>query len=139
MIILPELWDFICEINTKGVYEAKKHKQFKLLDNIITFTDNYPIGIPFWSLFENIENVSIVTYSFTKISIIFDEHLNCFIFKNLYDAFFGIKEIFRTIHYELRNEENTNKYNIAKSAINILKNNSEKMDDICDLFNKTKL
>ena len=139
MIILPELWDFICEIDTKGVYEAKKHKQFKVLDNIIKFTNNYPIAVPFWSLFDNIENVSIVTYSFTKISIIFDENLNCFIFKNLYDAFFGIKEIFMTIYYELCDEENKNKYNIAKSAINILKQNSEKIDDICDLLNKAKL
>ena len=88
MIILPELWDFICEIEYKGIYEAKKHKQYKVLDNIVCYNKHHPIAIPYWSLFDGKEYSSIIKYSATKLSVLFDENLNSFIFKDLYNAFF---------------------------------------------------
>ena len=102
MFILPEFWKFITEIYNKNISEAKLHDQYLLLENIVKYSDDVPIGIPFWSLFEDEEYTDIITNTYTKNCIVYDPKLKAFVFLKLAKTFFGIQEIF-TILKILRN------------------------------------
>lgn len=142
MFILPEFWKFIIEIYNKNITEAKLHDQYFLLENIVKYSEDIPIAIPFWSLFENEEYTDIIVNTYTKNSIFYDPKLKVFIFTKLARVFFGIQEIFTILKDVYPSDQNIlDNYIIITSVMNILKDRhySVSIDDICDLFSKSKI
>ena len=142
MFILPEFWKFIIEIYNKNITEAKLHDQYFLLENIVKYSEDIPIAIPFWSLFENEEYIDIITNTYTKNSIFYDQKLKVFIFTKLARVFFGIQEIFTILTDVYPNDQNIlDNYIIITRVMNTLKDRhySVNIDDICDLFSKSKI
>ena len=92
MFILPEFWKFIVEIYNKNITEAKLHDQYFLLENIVKYSEDIPIAIPFWSLFENEEYIDIITNTYTKNSIFYDQKLKVFIFTKLARVFLEFRK-----------------------------------------------
>ena len=142
MFILPEFWKFIVEIYNKNITEAKLHDQYFLLENIVKYSEDIPVAIPFWSLFENEEYTDIIVNTYTKNSIFYDPKLKVFIFTKLARVFFGIQEIFTILTEVYPNDQNIlDNYNIITRVMNILKDRhySVNIDDVCDLFSKSKI
>jgi hypothetical protein len=142
MFILPEFWKFIVEIYNKNITEAKLHDQYFLLENIVKYSEDIPIAIPFWSLFENEEYTDIIVNTYTKNSIFYDPKLKVFIFTKLARVFFGIQEIFTILTDVYPNDQNIlDNYIIITRVMNILKDRhySVNIDDVCDLFSKSKI
>ena len=142
MFILPEFWKFIIEIYNKNITEAKLHDQYFLLENIVKYSEDIPVAIPFWSLFENEEYTDIIVNTYTKNSIFYDPKLKVFIFTKLARVFFGIQEIFTILTEVYPNDQNIlDNYIIITRVMNILKDRhySVNIDDVCDLFSKSKI
>jgi hypothetical protein len=142
MFILPEFWKFIVEIYNKNITEAKLHDQYFLLENIVKYSEDIPVAIPFWSLFENEEYTDIIVNTYTKNSIFYDPKLKVFIFTKLAKVFFGIQEIFTILTDVYPNDQNIlDNYIIITRVMNILKDRhySVNIDDVCDLFSKSKI
>ena len=142
MFILPEFWKFIVEIYNKNITEAKLHDQYFLLENIVKYSEDIPVAITFWSLFENEEYTDIIVNTYTKNSIFYDPKLKVFIFTKLARVFFGIQEIFTILTEVYPNDQNIlDNYNIITRVMNILKDRhySVNIDDVCDLFSKSKI
>jgi hypothetical protein len=142
MFILPEFWKFIVEIYNKNITEAKLHDQYFLLENIVKYSEDIPVAIPFWSLFENEEYTDIIVNTYTKNSIFYDPKLKVFIFTKLARVFFGIQEIFTILTEVYPNDQNIlDNYIIITRVMNILKDRhySVNIDDVCDLFSKSKI
>jgi hypothetical protein len=142
MFILPEFWKFIVEIYNKNITEAKLHDQYFLLENIVKYSEDIPVAIPFWSLFENEEYTDIIVNTYTKNSIFYDPKLKVFIFTKLARVFFGIQEIFTILTDVYPNDQNIlDNYIIITRVMNILKDRhySVNIDDVCDLFSKSKI
>ena len=142
MFILPEFWKFIVEIYNKNITEAKLHDQYFLLENIVKYSEDIPIAIPFQSLFENEEYTDIIVNTYTKNSIFYDPKLKVFIFTKLARVFFGIQEIFTILTDVYPNDQNIlDNYIIITRVMNILKDRhySVNIDDVCDLFSKSKI
>ena len=142
MFILPEFWKFIVEIYNKNITEAKLHDQYFLLENIVKYSEDIPVAIPFWSLFENDEYTDIIVNTYTKNSIFYDPKLKVFIFTKLARVFFGIQEIFTILTEVYPNDQNIlDNYIIITRVMNILKDRhySVNIDDVCDLFSKSKI
>ena len=142
MFILPEFWKFIVEIYNKNITEAKLHDQYFLLENIVKYSEDIPVAIPFWSLFENEEYTDIIVNTYTKNSIFYDPKLKVFIFTKLARVFFGIQEIFTILTEVYPNDQNIlDNYIIITRVMNILKDRhySVNIDDVCDLFSKSRI
>lgn len=142
MFILPEFWKFIVEIYNKNITEAKLHDQYFLLENIVKYSEDIPIAIPFWSLFENEEYTDIITNTYTKNSIFYDPKLKVFIFTKLARVFFGIQEIFTILTDMYPNDQNIlDNYIIITRVMNIMKDRhySVNIDEVCDLFSNSKI
>lgn len=142
MFILPEFWKFIVEIYNKNITEAKLHDQYFLLENIVKYSEDIPVAIPFWSLFENEEYTDIIVNTYTKNSIFYDPKLKVFIFTKLARVFFGIQEIFTILTDVYPNDQNIlDNYIIITRVMNILKDRhySVNIDDVCNLFSKSKI
>ena len=142
MFILPEFWKFIVEIYNKNITEAKLHDQYFLLENIVKYSEDIPVAIPFWSLFENEEYTDIIVNTYTKNSIFYDPKLKVFIFTKLARVFFGIQEIFTILTEVYPNDQNIlDNYIIITRVMNILKDRHYcvNIDDVCDLFSKSKI
>lgn len=142
MFILPEFWKFIVEIYNKNITEAKLHDQYFLLENIVKYSEDIPIAIPFWSLFENEEYTDIIVNTYTKNSIFYDPKLKVFIFTKLARVFFGIQEIFTILTDVYPNDQNIlDNYIIITRVMNIMKDRhySVNIDEVCDLFSNSKI
>ena len=142
MFILPEFWKFIVEIYNKNITEAKLHDQYFLLENIVKYSEDIPVAIPFWSLFENEEYTDIIVNTYTKNSIFYDPKLKVFIFTKLARVFFEIQEIFTILTEVYPNDQNIlDNYIIITRVMNILKDRHYcvNIDDVCDLFSKSKI
>ena len=142
MFILPEFWKFITEIYHKNISEAKLHDQYFLLENIVKYSEDVPIGIPFWSLFENEEYTDIISNTYTKNNVVYDPHLKIFVFLKLAKAFFGIHEIFSILKDVYPSDQNIlDNYIKITRVMNTLKNRhySVNIDDVCDLFSNSKI
>jgi hypothetical protein len=139
MYILPEFWNFVVEIYTKDIPEAKRMNQYFIIENIIKYSDNIPIAIPFWTLFQNEEYIDLIIHTFTKNSIVYDSRLKSFVFDQLPSVFLGIQEIYKIINDLFPNDQHiVDNYLIITRVIQTVKDkhNRDNIDDICDLFQR---
>ena len=128
MIVLPELWSFLKYINSYGIEKAKKTYQYRILINV--YKNNYNVGIPFWSLFENEDLIDLILYEKTNISMVYDKNLKSFMFCNISQAILGISDIFHNL-------QDFECYSILQNVIKYLSTSDE--DILCNAFDTMKI
>ena len=137
MYIIAELFDFIEKVIV-NVELSKQCSLYKLIDKIIhTNPDNCNLAVPAFILFDstNSNYIEIIQYDHITYNPVYDENIECFVFKGVNNLFFGIKEILKKIHAEYPNDcivmDNLNKIQIFLKLVK----GSMEMDDLCDILN----
>lgn len=135
MYILTELFDFMekCIMN---IELGKMTHMYRIIYNIISNkSENVEVAIPSFVLFDsNVDYIEIIRHDFVKFNPVYDDQIECFVFKGINKLFYGIKEMLKKIHTEYPNDafisDNLN------TIDNFLKVARESicMDELCDVF-----
>ena len=133
--IIAELFEFIEKVIT-DLDEAKQSPIYKILFNITNYSVYGNVAIPTFVLFhENVNYVEIIKNDFVKYNPVYNDEIDCFVFKGINNLFYGVKEILKKIHNEYPNDcfilDNLNKIEIFLKLVH----NSINMDDLCDILN----
>ena len=135
MYILTELFDFIEKCIT-DLEMGKATHMYRIIHNIImNKSEDVELAIPSFVLFDtNVDYIEIIRHDFVKFNPVYDDAIECFVFKGINKLFYGTKDILKKIHSEYPNDmfisDNLHKINlflkIASDYISI--------DELCDVL-----
>ena len=138
IIMLPELWDFMRLIHDTSLYEAKQSKQYRLLKQVFSSSNEHiipPIAIPYWSLFEDTDYIDSLVNDNIPMKFVFDEFTQSFIFKNISTALISIEVIYKKLSIEHPNDTTMSEYNnIARRTLQLIRDNSS-VDELAGVLN----
>jgi hypothetical protein len=110
---------------------------YRIIHNIIKNKSNYiELAIPSFVLFdENVDYIDMIRNDYVKYNPVYDDEIECFVFKGVNNLFLGIKEILKKIHTECPNDpyimDHLNKIEIFLKIANY----TIDMDELCDVLN----
>lgn len=133
IIILPDLWYFMELICDAGIDEAKKTRHFRMLTHLYNYNE-INIGIPYWTLFDDNTYIDYIINDEMCINIYYDKILECFVFKSLVHAFYGIHEIFKKLYKYC----DLHMYHKSRITMQMLQE-SYTFNDVCDIFSRMNL
>lgn len=137
MYILTEIFCFIELLCTRGVDHAKESPFYQLIHNIIAneYVDA-SYAVPYYALFENIDYVDTIVHDFVHPTVVYDDIIKCFVFRNMHSLFIGLKSILKKLHNEYPNDQNIqDKFHQITMFVSIV-NESMSLDDLCESMNK---
>jgi hypothetical protein len=133
MYIIAEFFDFVDSVIT-NVEESKQTSIYKVLEHIIKRdSENAEMAIPAYILFgNNPDYIDIIRNDHIKHNPVYNDIIECFVFKGINDLFFGIVEVLRKINEEYPNDtfvlDNTLKMKIFMKIVK----ESITLDELCD-------
>lgn len=133
MYIIAEFFDFVDLVIT-NVEESKQTSIYKVLDHIIKRdSENVDMAIPAYMIFgSNTDYIDMIINDFVKYNPVYNELIECFVFKGINSLFYGVLEILKKI-----TEENPNDLFVydqlgkMKTFMKIIKD-SITLDELCD-------
>lgn len=138
MYIIVEIFEFIdCILN--NIHSCKEKALFKFLEYLV-YKKHTNIGIPTFVLFENVSDkstkdfIDCIRYDTIKYNPVYDELNDIFVFGNVNDLFFGLREIYKKLH--LIYPENIfikERYQCTRDCLDTIKHNVY-LDELCDAF-----
>jgi len=136
MIILCEIVQFVEALNTRGTHLIETHPMYRTIRNIIINMNTIPIGIPYWSLFDERPVLERLLKDTAYPIPYFDEPTECFVFKDINEAVYGCEDCLKFALVEFpENPTIQNRCVMFQRAIQLMNNNSTDIDDICKMFN----
>ena len=133
MYIIAEFFDFVDLVIT-NVEESKQTSIYKVLDHIIKRdSENVDMAIPAYMIFgSNTDYIDMIINDFVKYNPVYNELIECFVFKGINSLFYGVLEILKKI-----TEENPNDLFVydqlgkMKTFMKIIKD-SITLDELCN-------
>ena len=133
MYIIAEFFDFVDLVIT-NVEESKQTSIYKVLDHIIKRdSENVDMAIPAYMIFgSNTDYIDMIINDFVKYNPVYNELIECFVFKGINSLFYGVLEILQKI-----TEENPNDLFVydqlgkMKTFMKIIKD-SITLDELCN-------
>lgn len=137
MFILPNIFDIFNIIHQKDVETYRHSDSFRVFSNILK-TPEYrvvPVGIPYWVLFEDENQIDMVLLFQDMNSIKYCNGLECLVFTDIIHAILGIRAIFTILYYnDKTNKVYEEKLSMIESVIKKV-HTENMMGDICSNIN----
>ena len=133
MYIIAEFFDFVNSV-IKNLEESKQNSIYKVLEHIIKRdSENVEIAIPVYILFgDNLDYVDIVRNDYVKFHPVYNDLIECFVFKGINSLFFGILEIFKKINKEYPNDQMVSDHLREMKLFMTIVKDSISMEELCD-------
>ena len=133
MYIIAEFFNFVDLVIT-NVEASKQTSIYKVLDHIIKRdSENVDMAIPAYMIFgNNTDYIDMITNDNVKYHPVYNDLIECFVFKGINSLFYGVLEILKKIREEHPNDLFvSDQLSKMKLFMKIVKE-SITLDELCD-------